>query len=256
MLQPYPPHLPQVEVCEACNEGFALDEEYLIAFLGSVLAGSTDPERQTNPRVKRILRRSAKLRARIERAKTEDQTLFGESNLVWTPETERINRVILKNARGHAFFEYGEPMLEAPAHVWAAPLESLTAEQRTEFETIDSGELLPEVGSRMLWRVLTGQDLSDGWVIVQDGIHRYAVVQVGVMRVRTVLFEYSRHRGVLERALSARGGPRGTRPMGPPAGAPHKAQSSKIGATHRHGYAASASSTLNRLPSAARAASI
>ena len=65
LRQPYPPHLPQVEVCKACNEGFARDEEYLIALLGSVLVGSTDPERQTNPRAERILRRSAKLRAQI-----------------------------------------------------------------------------------------------------------------------------------------------------------------------------------------------
>ena len=50
--------------------------------------------------------------------------------------------------------------------------------------------MLPELGSRMLWRVLTGQGLSHGWVIVQDGIYRYAVAQVGVMLVRTVLLEY------------------------------------------------------------------
>lgn len=81
-------------------------------------------------------------------------------------------------------------MLEAPAHVWVVPLEALTAEQRAEFETIDLGAQWPEVGSRMLSRVLTGRDLWNGWVIVQDGIYRYAVVQVDVMLVRTVLFEY------------------------------------------------------------------
>jgi hypothetical protein len=66
----------------------------------------------------------------------------------------------------------------------------LSPAERTEFERIDSGGLLPEVGSRMLARVMTGQDLSDGWVIVQDGTYRYAVTQLGMMLVRTVLFEY------------------------------------------------------------------
>jgi len=39
-------------------------------------------------------------------------------------------------------------------------------------------------------RVLTGQDLSGAWVVVQDGVYRYAVVQIGVLLVRTVVFEY------------------------------------------------------------------
>ncbi len=81
-------------------------------------------------------------------------------------------------------------MLTEPEHVWSAPLEDLTSEQRAAFENIGSGGLLPEVGSRMLTRVMTGQDLSGDWVIVQDGIYRYAVAQFGVMLVRSVLFEY------------------------------------------------------------------
>ena len=190
LRKPYPTNLPVVQVCKACNEGFALDEEYLIGFLGCVLAGSTDPNRQDNPKVERILRENAKLRARMDRARTEYQTLGGETRSFWKPETERVNRVIVKNARGLAFFEYGEPMLTEPEHVWSAPLEGLTSEQRAAFENIGSGGLLPEVGSRMLTRVMTGQDLSGDWVIVQDGIYRYAVAQFGVMLVRSVLFEY------------------------------------------------------------------
>ena len=190
LREPYPANLPIVQVCETCNNGFSLDEEYLIAFVGSVLAGSTHPDRQTDPNTGRIQRWSAKLRTRIERSRTEHETLGGEKRLLWTPEAERINRVILKNAHGHAYFEFGEPMLSPPEHIWWAPLESLTSRQRVDFETIGSGGLLPEVGSRMFERLRTGQDLSDGWVVVQDAIYRYAAAQVGVMLVRSVLFEY------------------------------------------------------------------
>jgi hypothetical protein len=59
-----------------------------------------------------------------------------------------------------------------------------------EFESIDNGLLWPEVGSRMMTRVITGQDLSNGWVIVQEGVYRYAVVQQGGILVRSVLREY------------------------------------------------------------------
>src|SRR5690606_35418047 len=113
--------------------------------------------------------------------------------LVWMPETERVNRVIVKNARGHAFYEYGEPMLREPDEVWAAPLESLTAAQQDAFENIQGDGMLagwPEVGSRMMTRVMTGQDLRDGWVIVQDGVYRYGVGavwrdsgQIGAVRI-------------------------------------------------------------------------
>lgn len=190
LLEPYPENLPFVEVCKRCNEGFSLDEEYMIAFLGCVLTGSTEPSRQHIPRAARILERSEKLRARIERRKTEYKTQGGESRCVWKPETKRVERVVLKNARGHAFFEYGEPMLDAPSVVWFAPLASLTSQEREDFENIDSSGVWPEVGSRMMTRVITGQDMTDGWLIVQDGVYRYSVTQAGGMVVKSVLFEY------------------------------------------------------------------
>jgi hypothetical protein len=190
LREPYPENLPKVTVCKSCNEGFSFDEEYVIAFLGCVLAGSTNPDQQANPRVEGILKHSPKLRERIESAKTEYKTLGGETRLVWKPEADRVNRIIVKNARGHAFFEYGEPMLEEPASVWSAPLESLTMGERQQFESVDMGGLWPEVGSRMLTRVVSGQDLSGSWVIVQDEVYRYSVVQCDRLLVRTVLFEY------------------------------------------------------------------
>ena len=112
---------------------------------------------------------------------------------VWNPETARIERVVIKNARGHAFYECGEPVLTEPEHVWVAPLATMTAAERAEFENSGTaGDFAPwpEVGSRMMTRVVTGQDLRDGWVIVQDNVCRYRVEQCDGMLVRSVLFEY------------------------------------------------------------------
>jgi hypothetical protein len=190
LLKPYPENLPLVEVCRSCNTGFSLDEEYLVALLGAVIAGSTEPDRQTNPNAARILTRNPKLRARIEGSRSEDRTLFSETRIVWQPEAERVERVILKNARGHAFFEIGEPMLDEPSYVRSAPLEAMTPEQRADFENMDFGGGWPEVGSRMMTQMLTGQDLTEGWIAVQEGVYRYAVAQTGGMLVRSVLFEY------------------------------------------------------------------
>lgn len=190
LRKPYPENLPVVEICKTCNEGFSLDEEYLVAFLGAVLAGSTDPDAQTTPKAADILRRNERLRSRIEASKSSYQTIGGETRVVWKPEWERVHRVIVKNARGHAFFEIGEPMLRDPTHVGVLPFEALSGEQRNEFEAVDFPGFWPEVGSRMMTRILTGQDLDGPWVVVQEGVYRYAVMQTGGMLVRMVLSEY------------------------------------------------------------------
>ena len=129
------------------------------------------------------------------RSKTEYRTVGGKGKIqcVWKPEWNRIKRIVVKNARGHAFYEYGEPMLSAPEYVGMTPIETLTPPEREEFEnfrpTADTG-VFPELGSRMMTRMMTGQDLCDGWVIVQEDVYRYSVAQCAVMRVRSVLFEY------------------------------------------------------------------
>jgi len=46
LREPYPPNLPVIEICKVCNQSFSADEEYLVAFLGAVLTGSTDPSIQ------------------------------------------------------------------------------------------------------------------------------------------------------------------------------------------------------------------
>lgn len=193
LREPRPANLPVVRICTDCNNGFSADEEYLFLFLNCVLAGSTDPDSHDDPKVGRALRHHDKLRARIERSKKEHRTIGSETRYIWTPETDRINRIVVKNARGHAFYEYGEPMLTEPDRTWAAPLESLPVAARDAFENIQGDQTpagWPEVGSRMMTRVMTGQNLRDGWVVVQEGIYRYGVTQRGAILVRSVLYNY------------------------------------------------------------------
>jgi hypothetical protein len=170
-----------------------LDEQYVVTFLSCVLAGSTDPEKQPNASAARALTDSTALRAHIERSRTEYVTLGRETRILWKPDLSRIERVVLKNARGHAYFEYGEPMLDAPVHVRVVPLESMTPTERQNFEGLsDKGGLAPwpEVGSRMMTRLLTDEDMAGEWVVVQEGTYRYSVQQEGGLRVLSVLSEY------------------------------------------------------------------
>lgn len=189
LAKPYPADLPVVFICRECNTDFAPDEEYLVAFLGAVLSGTVEAEAQVHPRSGAILRSNSELRSAIARAATTYMTRSGKERSVWQPDMQRVLNVVLKNARGHAYYEFGEPMLAPPAHIWAAPLSSLSDEKRDIFEDVTM-DLWPEVGSRMMTRFLTGEDLVDGWVEVQAGLYRYAVFQRGGLTVRSVAADF------------------------------------------------------------------
>jgi hypothetical protein len=187
--RPLPAHIPQIEVCKECNSSFSFDEEYVAAFISCVMCGSADPDAQHNNKLKRTLARSPALVSKLNAAKKIVADSTGNERIIWQPEIERIHRIVIKNARGHAFFEFGEPMLDEPEHVWALPLAFLTEQQRKEFEAVTT-LAWPEVGSRMMIRMASGADLENGWITVQDGVYRYAVLQEGTLLVRSVIRNY------------------------------------------------------------------
>lgn len=193
LQKPWPNELPVMTICVGCNTSFSRDEQYAVSFLSSVLSGTTDPEKQINASAARAMIDSPALRSMIEQSKQEYQTLGGQTKLIWTPDMIRINKVIVKNARGHAFHEVGEPIMNDPAAVWAHPLALLKSDQLKEFEGGSDGSALavsPELGSRMMNRLMTGQDFDGGWIIVQDEVYRFSVSQGGGTRVRSVLSNY------------------------------------------------------------------
>jgi hypothetical protein len=146
---------------------------------------------QHRSNVKRILKDNPTLRERIERARKRDEA----DTLLWEPEADRIQNVVLKLARGHAAYEL-YPKLEKPTAVGIAPLPVLSDEKRSSFEQIaaDKIDLWPEIGSRAFLRAFGKSPdrlpISDGWVVVQPDRYRYAVSETGGVLVRVVLSEY------------------------------------------------------------------
>ena len=94
----------------------------------------------------------------------------------------------MKNARGHAFFELRQPMTSAPSQVEIIPLEHMSSQQRNEFENPRRHFGWPEVGSRLMQRMVTGECGLGGWITVQNGVYRYAVSEAYTVRI--VLREY------------------------------------------------------------------
>lgn len=188
--EPFPPQLPVVDACGACNNQFSLDEQYVACFVEVVLSGTINFSAIGRAKVKRILEENAALASRIRVSQRTD----GEGNLFWEPEIDRVRRVALKLARGHAAYEL-YPQLAEPDQVKVAPIILMSDEAIDEFERLNSGGVSgwPEVGSRAFLRTCGKSSdrmgRSDDWVVVQPGCYRYAVSEEP-FRVRIVLSEY------------------------------------------------------------------
>ncbi len=196
---PYPENLPVVGACNICNQGFSKDEQYLVCFLESVLAGSTEPNKIKRPTVARAMQRSPALRARIEAKKIEF-----DGQIDFHPEEERIKNVMLKLARGHAAFELSQPCKEEPDHYWCRSLESLDQETQDIFDEAHVQQLFGEIGSRNMQRMFfvevrpmseVGEEvmrlLVNDWVDVQESRYRYlAIDDVHGVIIRIVISDY------------------------------------------------------------------
>lgn len=188
--RPFPADLAVTPVCEPCNNGFSLDEEYFSAFLSAVLSGTTEPDEQVIGQAGKSIRRSARLRALIESQRVEQFCLFGPSDVTWYPDVNRIRKVIIKNARAHLFYENGEPMLEEPTEVFIKPIPRMAQDETWQYFDQEMIQPWCEVGSRWNTRLIEGDSFDgQGFLIVQPGIYRIRV-EAGGLGIKTVIREY------------------------------------------------------------------
>jgi hypothetical protein len=187
-------YLPQVTVCRRCNSSFSPDENYLLCVLHAVVAGSLYPDPTKYPEAAAILRSNRHV-VRSLKNRPDGQLLLFDDLQPFTlfPDPDKVRRVIVKNARGHAYHEIGEPLFETPEQVAFVPLERLSREQRDAFEaagTVSELAAWPEVGSRMTVHLLDEEAMVGGWITVEPGRYRYSIDWSGSVTVKTVIWEY------------------------------------------------------------------
>ncbi len=188
---PLPLNLPVVEACAICNHAFSLDEEYLACFLDCVLAGSAEPAAIQREKSRRTLLHSSELANRLRLSRQVDDA----GTVIWTPENDRVQNVVVKLARGHAAYELSLPQLDEPEEIMFRPLLVMSDEEKAVFENAGSSELQgwPEIGSRAFLRACSAfpyEDQDGPWIVVQPLRYRYSVDQLGGVLVRMVLADY------------------------------------------------------------------
>lgn len=181
--EPYPSHLPVVPACAECNGGFSLDEEYFACLVECARIG--DLERAEREKIRRIFTQKPALAERIR----QSRTVTPEGTTIFAVEQDRVRRVVIKLARGHAAFELSEVPDEGPDHVQIVPIHLMNNDTRNDFESPPSFPVWPEVGSRAMQR-LAGVGSEFGWLEVQSGRYRYTAAAGGTIVVRFVVSEY------------------------------------------------------------------
>ena len=186
--EPYPQNLPVADSCSACNNGFSSDEQYLACLIDCVITGSTDPTRCTRPKVARFLAENPALAARI----AHSETVGPNGEQVWRPEIDRVNKVLLKLARGHVAFELSLLQIDEPVSVSHAPVVSVDRESRDQFIQPQQTPFWPEIGSRAFNHVCKSFPPGgcDEWQIVQPGRYQYLVSQADGLFVRMLISDY------------------------------------------------------------------
>jgi hypothetical protein len=183
---PLPRNLPRVPACYSCNNGASKDEEYLGCLLEVVRVGSANSLDRMRLKVQESLSRQAKLAGALEASKIDTP-----NGTFWESATDRVTRVVIKLAKGHAAFELSAPKFDPPDQVQILPLIEMPEAQRKAFESAVPNHLWPEVGSRAMIRAVTGSaDIEDGWVIVQSTRYRYLARQENGIVIRIVISEY------------------------------------------------------------------
>ena len=181
----YPDNLPVVSACEACNQSFSIDEEYLACLIECSIAGSvceTDIQRK---KIRRILKKKPALKSRLAQARNEI-----EGTITFNIEKERVENIVLKLARGHAAYELHDPHPNEPCSVSFVPLTLMRDEERDRSEATPESQLWPEVGSRALQRAACSIPDPAEWIIVQGGKYRYLAFMSDATVVRIVIREY------------------------------------------------------------------
>ena len=114
-----------------------------------------------------------------------------DGQLLWTPDAQRVENVVLKLTRGHHLYELASPQYEHPETLSFVPLVAMIPEGRREFESGPDLAGWSEIGSRAFLRAVGGGPYTHsagGWVEVQGDRFRYSVGDGGAVRI--VLGEY------------------------------------------------------------------
>ena len=181
---PFPTNLAVVPCCRRCNGVTSADEEYLACLLEVAACGVADISRLERPSIVRTLTGRPALLARLMAAVNPSEPSVDV-------EHERVRRVVEKIGRGLWAFEAAASSDEITTSSTCTPLLECDASMIEAFEALAPLDLLPEVGSRLMFRVIEEWGLKNRWQVVQPRRFAYAIEAGSSQpRVKMVIRDY------------------------------------------------------------------
>lgn len=189
--RPYPEALAVVPSCTPCNQQASADEEYVACVLEIAANGTANVDHLERTSIAKSLAHSTKLHARL--AEAYDGT---EPSI----ETDRVTNVLTKAARGLWTYETSAADDHAEINVVWWPMIEANAERTSAFTTLNVSDLLPEIGSRLMYRTFEDWQMGNEWQVVQPERFAYAIeTGSGGDRVKMIVRGYLAVEATIER---------------------------------------------------------
>jgi hypothetical protein len=185
--KPYPQNMRVVPCCQKCNHDFSIDEEYVSCLIDCMKEKTTNTNLIRRKKTRKTLSHSFGLSERIK----SQFRKFADIEIC-DIEKNRFELVMSKLAFGHLAHENSSINWDSEYKVDMWLLENMSNLLLNDFENPYSGDVVPEVGSNSLSRILVGLDDSAiccDWVMVQNGRYRYCVSPDST-KVKFVIAEY------------------------------------------------------------------
>lgn len=190
---PFPENLATIPACFECNNSFSDDEKYAACFL-DVLKDAVYQNYTLRMETVQRLEKNTKLKDLLD-----EQVKVVDGKIHYSYDENRLCRILLKLAKGHAGFEFDHINFDdsniSTQYGFAF---DMSETELYEFEEIPEMSLLPEVGSRSCTIPFVVQNTETGqasafmfWNDVQEHKYRYQVSynKDGGICVKIVIYE-------------------------------------------------------------------
>lgn len=193
LTEPYPENLATIPACFECNNGFSNDEKYISCFL-DVLKEMVYPQYKRKDSTQKLLEKDKKLKSLLD-----EQIRVSDGKIYYSIDEERLCRILIKLAKGHAGFEFDETCNSySNISIQYNFSFNMNEDDIAWYEELEPMEKLPELGSRSYTLpVLVACDSNEDksvfslWNEVQQENYRYQVScnRTGGICIKIVIYE-------------------------------------------------------------------
>lgn len=157
--------------CKKCNNNFSYHEKYLACYIEFLKSKIYNKDYKIRESIKNTLLKDHFIANKI---KNQFKQISGMKYEV-SQDTESIEIVLMKLAKGHMAYEMNEIFLDEPKHFSYKFLHDMTKKELLAFNRPVVSEIIPEIGSRLTEYLILTEDgkVLYPWRTISEGEYRF-----------------------------------------------------------------------------------